>query len=274
MAVKEFSVLTSIYYKENPEWLREALDSVFAQTLQPTEFVLVKDGPLTNELESVLAEYIQKYPIFKVIQNETNLGLGLALQKGVEACSNEIIARMDTDDIIPSYRFEKEYNAIEKGNDVVSCWSQIFVGDTNNVVAVKKRPEYHAELVKLAHKRSPICHAGTMFRKSAVLKAGNYQHCPLNEDYHLWIRMIMSGAKFYCVQEVLYFVRTNPEQISRRGGMKYLVTELKSFVEFKKMGFYTYKDLALNSAIRIMARLSPRKLRVSIMKKAWKHKSV
>lgn len=274
MAVKEFSVLTSIYYKENPEWLREALDSVFAQTLQPTEFVLVKDGPLTNELESVLAEYIQKYPIFKVIQNETNLGLGLALQKGVEACSNEIIARMDTDDIIPSYRFEKEYDAIEKGNDVVSCWSQIFIDDINNIVAIKKRPETHAEIVKLAHKRSPLCHAGTMFKKSAVLKAGNYQHCPLNEDYHLWVRMIMSGAKFYCVPEVLYYVRTNLEQISRRGGMKFLITELMSFAEFRKMGFYTFKDLSLNSAIRILARLSPRKLRVSIMKKAWKHKSV
>lgn len=273
MAVKEFSVLTSIYYKENPEWLREALDSVFAQTLQPTEFVLVKDGPLTNELESVLAEYMQKYPIFKVLQNETNLGLGLALQKGVEACSNEIIARMDTDDIIPSYRFEKEYDAIEKGNDVVSCWSQIFIDDINNIVAIKKRPETHAEIVKLAHKRSPLCHAGTMFKKSAVLKAGNYQHCPLNEDYHLWVRMIMSGAKFYCVQKVLYYVRTNPDQISRRGGLKYLITELKSFLEFRRIGFFTKKDMVVNISIRIIVRLLPQKLRASIMRKVWKHKS-
>lgn len=271
---KEFSVLTSIYCKENPDWLREALDSVFTQTVQPTEFLLVKDGPLTPELDAVIDEYMRKYPIFKIVTNETNLGLGLALRKGVEACSNEIIARMDTDDVIPKDRFEKELNALDKGYDVVSCWSRIYFGnDINNIVAIKTRPENHDDLEKLAHKRSPICHAGAIFRKSAVMKAGNYQSCPLNEDYHLWIRMFLSGSKFYSVPEVLYYVRSNPEQIKRRGGFKFLKTELKAFREFKKLGFYTWKDLIFNSTIRIIARLAPNKLRSFIIKSAWKHKS-
>ena len=108
-----FSVLISLYKKENPEWFREALDSVFAQTVQPDEIVLVKDGPLTEELEAVLSDYSTKFPIFNFVVNETNLGLGLALQKGVLACKNEIIARMDTDDIIPVDRFEKQLAKIE-----------------------------------------------------------------------------------------------------------------------------------------------------------------
>lgn len=271
---KDFSVLTSIYYKENPLWLREALDSVFAQTVLPSEYVLVKDGPLTKELDEVLDEFISKYPIFHVVENETNLGLGLALRKGVEACNNEIIARMDTDDIIPVDRFEKELAAIENGYDVVSCWSSIFFGeDKDNIIAVKTRPEHHKELEKLAHKRSPICHAGAFFRKNAVIKAGNYQSCPLNEDYHLWIRMFLSGAQFYCVQEVLYYVRSNPEQVKRRGGVKFLKTELKAFWEFKRLGFYSIKDLLMNSTIRICARLAPGRLRSYIIKKVWKHKS-
>ena len=113
-------MLISLYKKEKPSWLHEALDSVFAQTIQPDEIVLVKDGPLTEDLESVLSEFSLKYPIFNFVVNETNLGLGLALQKGVLACKNDIIARMDTDDIIPPNRFEKQLKKIEEGYDVVS----------------------------------------------------------------------------------------------------------------------------------------------------------
>lgn len=268
-----FSVLISIYKKENPAWFKEALDSVFTQTLQPNEIVLVEDGPLTPELYEVIDEYQSKHPIFNIVKNETNLGLGLALQKGVLACKNEIIARMDTDDIIPPDRFEKQLAKIEEGYDVVSCWSQLFIGDQTNVIAVKTRPENHEEIVKLAHKRSPICHAATLFRKSALLKAGNYQHCKLYEDYHLVARLIMSGAKFYNIQKVLYYVRTTPEQVGRRSGWDYLKTELSFFREFKKIGFFTTKDYIVNCSMRIVVRLMPNSVRQRILTRIWNHKN-
>ena len=268
-----FSVLISIYYKENPEWLREALDSVFAQTVQPSEIVMVKDGPLTDELDAVLSEYEHKHPIFNFVVNETNLGLGLALQKGVLACRNDYIARMDTDDIIPQDRFEKQLAMMEKGYDVVSCWSQLFVGERSNVIAVKTRPENHDDIVKLAHRRSPVCHAAVFMRKSAVLKAGNYQHRQYYEDYNLWVRMIQNGAKFYNVQEVLYDIRTTEEQLSRRGGWSYLKRELKYLREFYDMGFYTWRDLLVNSTIRIVARLMPQRMRSTLFKRIWNHKN-
>ncbi len=271
--VKPFSVLISIYYKENPKWLREAMDSVFAQTVLPTEIVLIKDGPLTPELDSVLDEYIKEYPIFKIIQNEQNLGLGLSLHKGVEACSNEIIARMDTDDLLPIDRFEKQLIAIQSGYDVVSCWSQIFIDNLDNTIAIKHRPEKHNDIVRLAHKRSPVCHAGAMYRRNAVIKAGNYENCPLNEDYHLWVRMIMTGSIFYNIQEVLYYVRTNQDQINRRGGIKFLKAELNAFRDFRRIGFYTKKDLVINSTIRIFTRLLPKALRKHIIQHIWKTKS-
>ena len=271
--VKPFSVLVSIYYKENPKWLREAMDSVFAQTVLPTEIVLIKDGPLTPELDSVLEEYIKEYPIFKIIQNEQNLGLGLSLRKGVEACSNEIIARMDTDDLMPIDRFEKQLIAIQSGYDVVSCWSQIFIDNLDNTIAIKHRPENHNDIVRLAHKRSPVCHAGAMYRRNAVIKAGNYENCPLNEDYHLWVRMIMTGSIFYNIQEVLYYVRTNQDQINRRGGVKFLKAELNAFRDFRRIGFYTKKDLIINSTIRIFTRLLPKALRKRIIQHIWKTKS-
>lgn len=273
MHMEKFSVLISLYKKENPVWLREALESVFSQTVQPDEIVLVKDGPLTDELESVLSEFSTKYPIFNFVVNETNLGLGLALQKGVLACKNEIIARMDTDDIIPQDRFEKQLQKIEEGYDVVSCWSQLFVGDRSNVIAVKTRPEKHEDIVRLAHRRSPVCHAAAFMRKSSVLAAGNYQHRQYYEDYDLWVRMILNGAQFYNIQEVLYDVRTTDAQLSRRGGWSYLKRELQYLREFYDMGFYTWKDLFINSNIRIAARLMPQKMRSSLFKRIWNHKS-
>ena len=170
--MKDFTVLMSIYSKENPLWFREALDSIFAQTIQPAEIVLVEDGPLTPELYDVIDEYSKKYPIFNIVRSETNLGLGLALRNGVFACSNEIIALMDTDDIIPKHRFVTQLAKMEEGYDVVSCWSTLFLNTEDNVIAVKTRPEHHDDIVKLAHKRSPICHAAAFMRKSAVLSAG------------------------------------------------------------------------------------------------------
>ena len=242
-----FSVLISIYFKENPNFLREALDSVFAQTLQPTEIVLVKDGPLTPELDAVLDEYIVKYPIFKIIVNETNLGLGLAMAKGVEACTNEYIVRMDTDDIIPPTRFDKEIEKLSEGYDVVSCWSLLFEGSLDNVIAIKERPETTDEILRLAKRRSPMCHAGSAFRKSAVLSAGNYLHAQYYEDYYLWVRMLNMGAKFYNIQEVLYFVRIYSSSIGRRGGWRYMVNEERLFAKFYKLGFYSLWDLIRNT---------------------------
>ena len=268
-----FSVLISIYHKERPEWFDEALASLFAQTLLPSEIVLVKDGPLTPELEAIIDKYQAKYPIFNIVTNPTNLGLGLALARGVEAASNEIIARMDTDDVIPADRFEKQIAKIEEGYDVVSCWSMMYEGSLDNVIAVKTRPEHSDDIIRLAHKRSPICHAGCVFRKSSVLNAGNYLHALYYEDYYLWIRMILNGCKFYNIQEVLYYVRTTQDQIKRRGGWNYLMTELKIFRHFHDIGFYTTKDVVINSVIRIVARLTPPSLRGFVMKKVWNKKS-
>jgi glycosyltransferase involved in cell wall biosynthesis len=264
----------SVYYKENPIWFRQALDSVFAQTLLPSEIVLVKDGPLTYELDEVIDEYQTKHPIFKIISNEKNIGLGLSLQKGVLACSNEIIARMDSDDTMPIDRFEKELKKINEGYDVVSCWSALYVNNTSNIIAIKTRSETHDDIMKLAKRRSPVCHAACMMRKSAVIAAGNYEHRLYYEDYHLWIRMLMKHATFYNIQEVLYYVRTSQLQLQRRGGMSYLRNELLTLKEFYDWGFYSQKDLLINASIRTVVRLTPMQLRRILFEKIWKAKTV
>lgn len=268
-----FSLLISVYKKDNPAWLEAALDCIFTQTIQPDEIVLVKDGPLSQELESVIENKAKNHPIFSFVVNEKNLGLGLALRKGVIACKNDIIARMDSDDLMPNDRFEKQLKALTDDIDVVSCWSLLFENNIDNVVAIKKRPESHRDIVKLAHKRSPVCHAACFMRRSAVLKAGNYIDRQFYEDYNLWVRMILSGATFFNIQEPLYFVRTDVNQLKRRGGWSYLNKELKYLYEFYKLGFYSFYDLLRNSLIRIIARLTPSFIRGRMFKMIWNHSS-
>lgn len=268
----DFSVLMSVYYKENPEWFRASLDSIFSQTLLPSEVVLVKDGALTIDLEEVITEYRNRYPIFKILENEKNMGLGLSLQRGVLASSYEIIARMDTDDLMHPTRFEKEYKCLlENSYDVVSCWTLMFEGSLKNVVSVKKRPEFHNDIVKLARRRSPMSHPGSMFRKSAVLRAGNYQDVHFYEDYHLWVRMILTGSIFYNIQEPLFYLRTSLEQVKRRGGWKYAKNEVKVFLFFYRSQFYSLYDLIINILLHIPIRLLPAAIREFILKIIWKN---
>ena len=93
-----FSVLLSLYIKEQPSYLKQSLDSLFSQSLLPSEIVLVKDGPLTVELDTIVSDYERRYPILKVIALAQNQGLGKALNEGLKYCSYELVARMDTDD--------------------------------------------------------------------------------------------------------------------------------------------------------------------------------
>ncbi len=265
-----FSVLMSVYIKDDPSFLNEAFKSIFTQTLQPDEIVLIKDGPLSIELDNIISLYSSTNTAFRIIENKSNLGLGLSLAKGVLLAKNELIIRMDADDILPSIRFEKMIAKISEGYDIVSSWTLFFEDDLANVIAIKKRPEFHEDIVKLAKRRSPISHAASVFRKSSVIKAGNYQDVGLYEDYHLWIRMIMSGAIFYNIQEPLYYVRTSQKQIGRRGGWKYALNEIKAFRYFHEIGFYSIYDLFFNIVTHTSVRFLPVPIRGFIIKRLWK----
>lgn len=109
MQNSKYTVLMSVYYKEKPEYLSLSIESMLNQTVKPDEFIIVKDGPLTTELDEVINNFVTAYPkTFNIIVNETNLGLGPALAKGIENSKNELIARMDSDDYVVSTRCERQ----------------------------------------------------------------------------------------------------------------------------------------------------------------------
>jgi len=221
-----FSVLLSVYIKEKPDYLRKSLDSLLAQTVSPAQIVMVEDGSLTDELYAVLDEYEKKFPDFKRVVNPQNLGLGKALEKGLLACDYDLVARMDTDDIAYPERFEKELKEFAADPELCLCGSHMeeFDGTPENVVSVKRVPLTMEEILRYAKKRNPFNHPSVMFKKSAVIEAGNYQHALGFEDYYLWVRMLQKGMKGKNIDECLMHFRAGADMFKRRGGVKYIKT--------------------------------------------------
>lgn len=263
-----FSVLLSLYLKEQPSFLKQCLDSILTQTILPNEIVLVKDGPLTSELDAVVSDYVRRCSVLKVVALPQNVGLGRALNEGLKHCSYELVARMDTDDVAKPYRFQRQLEVFERQPeiDICSAWIDEFEGACSHVVSTRRLPETHEEIAAYAKSRSPINHPVVMFKKSAVLAAGGYQHFPLFEDYYLWVRMLMNGARFYNIQESLLFFRFSPAMFKRRGGWKYAMDERRFQSLLRQKGFISWGGYVKNVGIRLTTRLMPNGLR------AWMYK--
>ena len=264
-----FSVLLSLYKKEHPSQLRQSLNSLFSQTLPPNEIILVKDGPLTAELDAVVSDYVARYSILKVVPLPQNQGLGKALNEGLKHCSYDLVARMDTDDIAKPDRFERQIKVFEEHPelDLVGAWIDEFEGTPQHILSVRRVPETSEEIREYCKKRCPVNHPVVMFRKSAVLAAGGYQHFPLFEDYYLWVRMLKNETKFYNIQESLLYFRASPDMFKRRGGWKYAMDELRFQNMMRKMGMIDWKRFIINVAIRFPARIIPNSLRGFLYKK-------
>lgn len=267
---KKYSVLMSVYYKENAEWFDKSIKSMFDQTIKPSEFVLVEDGKLTDELYEVVNKYKNEYPeIFKVVEIKENGGLGPALKKGIEECSNEFIARMDSDDYCLPERIEREFEIFERKPELGMVGTNVseFIDSTDNVICNVILPETNEEIVKFSKKRCPFRHPSILYKKSAVLKAGNYREYYLCEDYDMWLRMIRSGCKCYNVQEILTFMRIGEDFYKRRGGHKYF----KSIKKFKKEqlenGYFTKMEYLKTIVPHAIVCYMPNGLRDFVYKK-------
>jgi glycosyltransferase involved in cell wall biosynthesis len=211
----EFSVLMSVYQKDKPEWLELSLGSIINQRVPPAEVVLVKDGPLTNELDRVISQYCNK-GTFKIISLTKNMGLSAALSIGLTACSHSFIARMDADDISRVDRFQKQLEYIQKTNaDVVGSWANA-IDDDGNIKYVLKVPTENSRIHQLIW-TCPFIHPSVMYRKIAITGVGGYQpeSGPRQDDYDLWFRCSAQNLKFFNIPEPLLFYRFSSQNIMR-----------------------------------------------------------
>ena len=274
MSDLKFSVSMCTYGNDNPEWLETAIESVLNNTVKPDEIVLVVDGPVDIELDSVIRKYEDK-SCFKTIRLEKNAGLGNALRLAVENCSYELIARMDSDDISLPDRFENQLKFFENDSDLDVLSGDIteFIDDEGNIVGLRSVPVSNDEVKEYMKTRCAFNHVATMYKKSAVLKAGNYIDWFFNEDYYLWIRMLLNGCKFGNTGTVLVNVRVGDEMYNRRGGLKYFKSEArlqKFMLDNKVIGFGTY---FINVLKRLIVQVMlPNRLRGWVFKKFAREK--
>lgn len=259
----------SVYKAEDPQYLTESIQSIMTQTIPPQEFVLVCDGPLTNDLENVIIEYTRDFPnIMHIIRLKDNHGLGVALNEGLRVCQNEWIVRMDSDDIAFANRCEKQIKfAQENGLDVSSAWVKEF-GKDRKVTGLRKVPDSHQEIETYAHKRNPINHPCVVYRKSQLEKVGGYRDIPRFEDYDLWVRLLLHGAKMGNIQEPLLYMRAGKDLYRRRAGLKYCRDILRFWQEMRRLGFTSRIEYTFNTISRCSVSLLPNKVRQSIYKRS------
>lgn len=269
--MEKYSVLMSVYYKENPQYLKQSIDSMLNQTIKPDEFIIVKDGPLTDELDNAIDGYVKNYSdLFSIVSLKENKGLGIALREGTKISRNELIARMDSDDISLPTRCEKQLEIFNKNKELAVVGTNMteFINEETNIISKRIVPEKDEEIKKYLKKRCPLNHVTVMYKKTKIINAGNYIEWHYNEDYYLWIRLYLNGENFYNIQENLVNVRVGKEMYRRRGGLKYFKSEKKIqdyMLKNKVIGVVTYTDNIIKRLI--IQVLMPNSLRSIIFKK-------
>ena len=257
--MKRFSVITSVYKNDKPDFVRVALDSMLVhQSVKPGEIVLVQDGIVPDGLSLLLSEYESKYPeVMHIIRLDKNGGLGNALKLGVENAKYDICARMDSDDICMPDRFEKQLAYLESHPecDIVGGQMTEFIDTPDNIVGRREVPLTNKEIYEFMKSRCALNHVTVMFRKEAVLKAGNYQDWFWNEDYYLWVRMMMVGCRFANIPDVAVNVRSGADQYARRGGKKYFDSEIGIKKLMLEKGMITRKEYIVNYIQRFIIQL-------------------
>lgn len=267
---KGYSVLMSVYHKEKPEYLKQAIASIQAQTLPTDDFVLVCDGPLNDALDAVIAKKQKEMgKTLNVVRLAKNGGLGNALNEGIKHCKNELVARMDSDDIAYQDRCEKQIAVFYKHPEVSICSGIVeeFTSTPDVVDAKRVPPEAHEEIVEFAKKRNPFNHPCVMYKKSAVEAVGSYQDFYLLEDYYLWLRMLMAGYQGYNIQESLLHMRAGSDMYLRRAGWKYAKTQARLFKFMKSQGFIDEGQYIKSCVIRSGSALAPNWLRKLMFEK-------
>lgn len=256
----KYSVLMSVYFKENPEFFIQSIDSMLIQSIKPNEIVIVKDGQLTEELDKVIEYYVSKEPkLFTIVSLKNNLGLGLALNEGLKKSRNELVARMDTDDISLPNRCEEQLNEFIKDPklSIVGTMIDEFYDEPDNIITSRIVPTKHEDIVQFVRRRSPFNHVTVMYKKSDVLNCGGYHDVNRKEDIDLFGRMLNDGYQGMNIDKSLVLVRSNEDNFKRRKSWDNCKSYIKVIYDFWKKGYSSTLDLIVVIIGQMIMFLSP-----------------
>ena len=255
---KKISILMGIYNCAST--LREAIDSIIAQTYDNWEFIICDDGS-KDESYAIAQEYAAKDPKrFRILQNERNMGLNHTLNRCLAAATGEYVARMDGDDLCEADRFEKEAAFLNEHPEyaIVSCHMTMFdESGTWGIVKTKETPQ-----VRDFPTTVPMfVHAACMIRREAFLDVDGYtedERLLRVEDYHLWYKFYAKGYRGYNLPEALYHMRDDRNATHRRSARARMNGIYATFVGFKMvnlpawMYIYAVKNALVETAKILM----------------------
>lgn len=258
MRSNSFSVLMSVYGKDNPMFFLEALRSVSTrQSLKPNQIVVVYDGPVSEEIQQHVAVCSQENSEieFTEVAKWENAGLAAALNSGLKACKYQWVARMDADDIAKTDRFEKQMEFLESHPQISILGGAIaeFENTPGDIDSLRSTGLSEKEILRMAKSRTPFNHVTVVFNKSAVTSVGGYcENFGKLEDYKLWVDMLSAGYKSANLSDVLVDVRVGNGFIERRSNKR----EIKDWDNLQKYllkaGFISRFQALLNRiSIRI-----------------------
>lgn len=235
----------SVYNKEKPDYLKMSIESMLTQTVPPDQIVIVKDGKLTLELDEVVNDYQSKYPdVFTIVPLAKNVGLGKALNEGLRYCRNELVARMDSDDISITDRCELQIKEFIKNKNlsIVGGIIDEFYGDPSNIVGSRIVPLKHEDILKFSRRRNPFNHPTVMYKKSAVLECGGYKDYKKNQDFDLFVRMLNKGHIGLNIDKSLVLFRADDDYIKRRKSWERCKNSLFIMYDFWRKGYSSFID--------------------------------
>jgi len=259
----KISVLMSVYWSEKGKNLDRAIQSVWTdQTIKPFEIVLIEDGVLTDDLYSVIALWKNKLEDKLVIlKNDVNLGLTKSLNRGINEVRGDYIARMDSDDISTSDRFERQIEFLEKNPDIDILGGALKEFDeTSDCLRIRHYPLTHNEVVKYISKASPLAHPTVMMRRKMFDAGLRYnEKYKTSQDIALWFDAILAGYKIGNVQDVTINFRSEGDVFRRRSRSK-AWNEFKIYVNgiYRMNGLLTFKYIF--PILRLFFRLTPPKI--------------
>lgn len=267
----QFSVLMSVYHKENPQHFDACMQSIWdEQSLKPAQIVLVKDGQLTQALDDVIERWQQKLAqVLQVVALPVNQGTGKAKNAGLEYCSHDIVCVVDTDDVCVKNRFEQQLTFLKNNPDVAVVGGQIkeFVQDIEHITGARLVPHTHQEMVKFAQRQSPCNHMTVAYKKQAVLAVGGYWHHLYMEDYNLFLRLLAGGYRMANLPDCLVYARIDNGMHARRRGMQYVVSEWQLYRLKRALGLQSFIQGLLYFGLRTLPRLLPAPLLTVVYRK-------
>lgn len=265
--MESYSVLMSVYRGANPSFFAVAVQSMLNQTVPTDDFVIVCDGPLTEALDQVIEGFVNKYPeLFHIVRLDENIGIGGAGNVGIKACGNDLIAKMDADDIALPDRCEKQLRrfAEEPKLAVLGGYIREFETDPEKAFSVRSVPLSNEEIRHFARRRQPFNNMTVMYRRSVVMSIGGYRKLRRGEDYDMYIRLLHAGYYAENLEDVLVNARVDKSAYARRASLSTLVGCVKSRWGAFKIGYSSLFDFLYCCAGELFIVICPGKIQQKV----------